>query len=179
MVRTSVNGWPNNLTEPQYCCRILAVNADTEETMDTFLSPNSNGKYQVFFSHKEEDAKVTHCIKDLLDRHTENVNYFISENIEKGTNWRQTIAEQLTLSSFLVLVFTDPNEDWGWCLYETGFFDALTQNPGTTQARRQWSEVLSAEWRLSLANRIASRILRRRLLFPPRRRRSSLQPDVA
>jgi hypothetical protein len=30
----------------------------TEESMDTFLSPNSNGKYQVFFSHKEEDAEV-------------------------------------------------------------------------------------------------------------------------
>src|ERR1700730_14163256 len=104
--------------------------------MDTYLSPSSNEKYQVFFSHKEEDAKVTHCIKDLLDRHTENINYFISENIEKGTNWRQTIAEQLTLSSFLVLVFTDPDEDWGWCLYETGFFDALTPNPGSTQARR-------------------------------------------
>src|ERR1700730_11018994 len=104
--------------------------------MDTFLSPNSNGKYQVFFSHKEEDAKVTHCIKDLLDRHTENVTYFISENIERGTNWRQTIAEELTLSSFLVLVFTDPNKDWKWCLYETGFFDALTRIPNTLHTRR-------------------------------------------
>ncbi|HEY8650787.1 MAG TPA: TIR domain-containing protein [Chthoniobacterales bacterium] len=121
---------PNGSIRPGGQCR------HTEETMDTFLSPNSNGKYQVFFSHKKEDAEVTDCIKGLLDRHTENVDYFISENIEKGTNWRQAIAKQLTLSSFLVLVFTDPNEDWGWCLYETGFFDALTQNPGTTPNRR-------------------------------------------
>ena len=60
----------------------------------------------------------------------------MSKNIEKGTNWRQTIAEQLTLSSFLVLVFTDPSEDWAWCLYETGFFDALTRTPNTMHTRR-------------------------------------------
>src|SRR6267378_3717423 len=60
----------------------------------------------------------------------------MSKNIEKGTNWRQTIAEQLTLSSFLVLVFTDPNEDWAWCLYETGFFDALTRISNTLHTRR-------------------------------------------
>jgi hypothetical protein len=36
----------------------------------------------------------------------------------------------------LVLVFTDPDEDWSWCLYETGFFDALTQLADKTQTRR-------------------------------------------
>jgi hypothetical protein len=33
-------------------------------------------------------------------------------------------------------VFTDPNEDWGWCLYETGFFDALSQIPDSKSTRR-------------------------------------------
>jgi hypothetical protein len=106
------------------------------ENMIEDLSTNSNGEYTVFFSHKVEDQKVTHAIIDLIDRHTERVRCFMSKNIEKGTNWRQTIAEQLTLSSFLVLVFTDPNEDWAWCLYETGFFDALTRIPNTMHTRR-------------------------------------------
>jgi hypothetical protein len=90
---------------------------------------NSNKKYSVFFSHKVNDQKVTSQLKDLLGHHTENIEYFISEDIEKGTRWREIIAERLNLANFLVLVFTDPNEDWEWCLYETGFFDALSQVP--------------------------------------------------
>lgn len=86
-----------------------------------------NLEYSVFFSHKINDEDVTAQIMDLLDRHTKGIKYFVSENIEKGTHWRKTIAECLNLASFLILVFTDPNEDWGWCLYETGFFDALSQ----------------------------------------------------
>ena len=35
-----------------------------------------------------------------------------------------------------MLVFTDPDEDWGWCLYETGFFDALSQIPDSRVKRR-------------------------------------------
>ena len=72
----------------------------------------------------------------MLHRHTDNVQCFISEDIEKGKNWRDEIAQHLKLSSLLVLIFTDPEEDWGWCLYETGFFDALTQIPDLAQARR-------------------------------------------
>jgi hypothetical protein len=92
--------------------------------------------HRIFFSHKHQDEPVTREIISLIHRHTENVKCFISEDIEKGTNWRKAIAEHLTLSSFLVLVFADPEEDWGWCLYETGFFDALSQLPGGTQLRR-------------------------------------------
>ena len=79
---------------------------------------------------------ISRKIIDLLHRHTDNVRCFISEDIEKGKNWRDEIAQHLKLSSLLVLIFTDPEEDWGWCLYETGFFDALTQLPDATQARR-------------------------------------------
>jgi hypothetical protein len=93
-------------------------------------------KYTVFFSHKIGDGNVTRSIIDLLDSHTEGVKYFVSEHIEKGIPWRKAIADQLNISRFLVLVFTDPTENWGWCLYETGFFDALSQIPTTVQKRR-------------------------------------------
>jgi TIR domain len=83
--------------------------------------------YSVFFSHKVGDEGVTKSLIDLLARHTELVDFIISENIEKGKDWRQEIADALSRANFLVLVFTDPNENWGWCLYESGFFDALSQ----------------------------------------------------
>ena len=104
--------------------------------MSEHSSTDPNAEYKIFFSHKVEDEKVANSIINLIERHTERVRCFMSKNIEKGTNWRQTIADQLTLSSFLVLVFTDPNEDWAWCLYETGFFDALTRISNIMPTRR-------------------------------------------
>jgi hypothetical protein len=92
--------------------------------------------HTVFLSHRIKDKHVAHSIKQLLTQHTANVDYFVSEDIEKGANWRKTITAQLHHSRFLVLVFTDPDEDWSWCLYETGFFDALTQTADNTQTRR-------------------------------------------
>jgi hypothetical protein len=103
---------------------------------DTIATPQareSNKKYSVFFSHKVNDQKVTSQLKELLAHHTQNIDYFISEDIEKGTRWREIIAKRLNLANFLVLVFTDPDEDWEWCLYETGFFDALSQVPDSTR----------------------------------------------
>ena len=100
--------------------------------MQAPLSTDTEATYSIFFSHKVIDETVANTLKELLDSHTDNVRYFLSEKIEKGKPFRKIIADELSRSSFLVLVFTDPNEDWGWCLYETGFFDALSQNPGPT-----------------------------------------------
>ena len=122
---------PNFAAEPQ-----RANTENMEEKMAEYLSSDPNAEYKFFFSHKVEDETVAHAIINLIERHTQRVRCFMSKNIEKGTNWRQTIADQLTLSSFLVLVFTDPDEDWAWCLYETGFFDALTRISDTLHTRR-------------------------------------------
>jgi hypothetical protein len=100
-------------------------------------SPSTSGaRCTVFFSHKNEDKLVTKHLIELLDENTENVDYFFSEKIEKGAPWRQEIVKWLDMSSYLVLVFTDPDEDWGWCLYETGFFDALSRYPNSGTERR-------------------------------------------
>src|SRR5215469_15476440 len=104
----------------------------------TTSGADPNGKYSVFFSHKVNDSGVTKSLKKLLDSHTENVVFHISEEIEKGAAWREAIVELLTRANFLVLVFTDPDEDWGWCLYESGFFDALSQIPASSSTRRIW-----------------------------------------
>ena len=92
--------------------------------------------HTAFFRHKLKDEPVTKSICSILQRHTEGVAFFCSADVEKGANWHLAIAEYLTRSSFLVLVSTDTKEDWGWCLYEIGFFDALTRIPGGAQTRR-------------------------------------------
>ena len=61
--------------------------------MNASSPANSGATHTVFFSHKIEDKCVTKDLIDLLDCHTENVQYFVSENIEKGVPWRfQAIA---------------------------------------------------------------------------------------
>jgi hypothetical protein len=107
-----------------------------EEKVTTNSATDANAEYKVFFSHKVKDDTAINSIKNLIEARFERVRCFMSKNIEKGTNWRQAIAEELTDSSFLVLVFTDPTEDWAWCLYETGFFDALTRFPNEMHTRR-------------------------------------------
>jgi hypothetical protein len=94
----------------------------------TVTSTTPPDKYTVFISHRTKDKRVAHSIKTLLSKHTANIDYFVSEEIEKGERWRQVIIDQLQNSHFLILVITDPDENWHWCMYETGFFDALTQN---------------------------------------------------
>jgi hypothetical protein len=104
--------------------------------MEAVAPAEASQGYTVFFSHKHQDEPVTKDIISILHRNTDNVKCFISEDIEKGTKWRDSIAERLTRSSFLVLVFTDPEEDWEWCLYETGFFDALSRISSAAEKRR-------------------------------------------
>jgi hypothetical protein len=61
-------------------------------------------EYTVFVSHKANDEPITNAIIDVLDTHTENINFFISEKIEKGADWRKEIAKCLTSAGFLVSV---------------------------------------------------------------------------
>jgi hypothetical protein len=95
--------------------------------------------YTIFFSHKRRDESAVRAIINIIYHGTENIRCFTSENIEKGIDWRKTLAENLKRASALVLVFTDPEEDWGWVLYETGFFDSLTEDPGPKNSRRIYS----------------------------------------
>jgi hypothetical protein len=47
-------------------------------------SSTGPASYTVFFSHRIKDKHVAHSIKTLLTQHTANVDYFVSEDIEKG-----------------------------------------------------------------------------------------------
>ena len=84
--------------------------------MDAVSISQSTPTHTIFFSHKHHDEPVTKGIISLSRRHTENVQCFVSEDIEKGTNWRRAIAEHLALSGFLVLIFSDPERRLGMVL---------------------------------------------------------------
>lgn len=81
-------------------------------------------KTGVFISHKSEDAKAAQKLQELLERYAKGKRlvFFRSEEIAKGDDWWEAIRRALAKSHIMLLLFTDPNQNWGWCLWEAGLF---------------------------------------------------------
>jgi hypothetical protein len=80
---------------------------------------------RVFVSHKSANAEPTKKLIDILKEHMTNVQFFLSEEIDPGDNWRSEILQKLETSDCLLLLYLDPAQDWSWCLFEAGLFSAL------------------------------------------------------
>jgi hypothetical protein len=79
----------------------------------------------LFISHKGEDAKIAEDVADAIQTLSANVlKCFLSEKIKHGQNWLEELHGFLKASKYLILIYTDPNEDWSWCMYEAGYFSA-------------------------------------------------------
>lgn len=91
---------------------------------------------KVFISHRHEDAYLAAFMKTELHRiiGQDKITIFVSEDIEGGTDWRIGIEKALRQANHLILIYTDPSEDWSWCFYEVGFFQALI---GTDDVKRK------------------------------------------
>jgi hypothetical protein len=84
----------------------------------------------IFISHKSEDLPTAKKIRDSLkelDREDNVLKFFLSEEMPQGEDWYQWIKKRLVESNLLLLLFTDAQQDWGWCLYEAGLFDRLEE----------------------------------------------------
>jgi len=77
----------------------------------------------VFISHKSKDQEGAKLIEELLSGSGGNLlDVFISERIQAGQVWSKKIFEQLGKADYLILLYTDPSEEWDWCLFEAGFY---------------------------------------------------------
>jgi len=92
------------------------------------------GAKTAFLSHKVTDGdlavKCQKALRDLL-----NIKVFMSEDIPKGTNWREDIHSAINKADCFILLFTDPIEDWSWCLYEAGLYGR--SSPQANGSRRR------------------------------------------
>jgi hypothetical protein len=80
---------------------------------------------RVFISHKHDDKNAAKQILEALTKlGQDKLIAFRSEDIRAGDfrGWREALIEQLGLADILILLYTDPEENWDWCLYESGFF---------------------------------------------------------
>jgi TIR domain len=84
------------------------------------------GPAPIFISHRAEYAAIARGLKDVIEAGAQGqVQVFISEDIPRGKQWRQSIEEQLRKADTLFLIYGAPYEDWSWCFYEAGYFSAV------------------------------------------------------
>jgi TIR domain len=79
---------------------------------------------RIFVSHKARNAKITSDMLDILKSGMTGVEFFLSEQIEPGDNWRSDIVREIKSADCLLLLYLDPDQDWSWCMFEAGLFSA-------------------------------------------------------
>lgn len=78
---------------------------------------------KVFISHKVKDRAAADKIRGALNLYgANNLEIFVSERIRAGVAWNEQILKNLEKADWLLLLYTDPSEEWDWCLFEAGFF---------------------------------------------------------
>jgi len=77
----------------------------------------------IFISHKVRDRVAAEKIRRALKLSGgDNLEIFLSERIKAGAEWNKAIWDSLEMADWLLLLYTDPSEEWNWCLFEAGFF---------------------------------------------------------
>ena len=79
---------------------------------------------QIFISHKmPTDTALAEQIAAKLALYAGNqVKVIHAGRFRYGDKWRQRIQEELSQSDWVIFLHTDQDEDWGFCLFELGYF---------------------------------------------------------
>jgi hypothetical protein len=98
-----------------------------------------NQELNIFLSHKlghfEQNARRVAGALALFGG--QNVRITYSANFERGEEWEPKIRAGLAKANWLILLYTGPNVEWDWCLYETGFFRALMEEGKSGRSERR------------------------------------------
>jgi TIR domain len=84
----------------------------------------------IFVSHKSSNAKLANDIIEILKSGMGGVDFFLSEKITPGENWRSDITKAIRSAECLLLLYLDPDQDWRWCMFEAGLFSACKPRNG-------------------------------------------------
>ena len=82
-------------------------------------------KLRIFLSHKlSATENARQFISHLTTFSSHHIEVVASANFRRGEEWEPQIRAALDTADWLMLLFTDMDENWDWCLYETGYFSA-------------------------------------------------------
>jgi hypothetical protein len=81
---------------------------------------------RIFISHKmPTDTALAEQIGSKLALYAGNqVTVTHAGQFRYGENWRARIHTELDAADWLIFLYTDQDEDWGFCLYECGYFQS-------------------------------------------------------
>jgi hypothetical protein len=85
---------------------------------------------RIFVSHKASNGKIVSDMLDILKSGMAGVEFFLSEQIEPGDNWRSDVVKEIKSADCLLLLYLDPDQDWSWCMFEAGLFSAYKPKNG-------------------------------------------------
>jgi hypothetical protein len=97
-----------------------------EDGVVAAASEQSQPKPLLFISHKHSDKPIADVIHDFVrDRSGDRVRVFQSssasaEGPRLGRNLTQELADALWEASMVILVYTSPDHDWSYCMWECG-----------------------------------------------------------
>jgi hypothetical protein len=85
---------------------------------------------RIFISHKmPTDTSLAEDIGKHLSLYGGNqVKVTHAGRFRYGEQWRNRIEKELDEADWLIFLYTDPDEDWGFCLYECGYFRRSMEN---------------------------------------------------
>lgn len=81
-------------------------------------------KLKIFVSYKLAEVDTAQAIVQTLRGASAKLDIRFAAEIPPGTEWRDFIVEHTATANWLILLMTDPDEDWDWCLFECGRFEA-------------------------------------------------------
>jgi hypothetical protein len=81
-------------------------------------------KLKIFVSYKLAEVDTARAIVQALRGASAKLDIQFADEIPAGTKWRDFIVDHTATANWLILLMTDPDEDWDWCLFECGLFEA-------------------------------------------------------
>src|SRR4030095_3468468 len=106
----------------------LADENDAVPAVRKLLPALTEKTLPVFFSYKKKDEHAAKAIVELLrEKSAGKLGIVYQAEFGKdivGRKWRDEIRASIARSNWFILLLPDPSDDWDWCLFETGFFEA-------------------------------------------------------
>jgi hypothetical protein len=106
----------------------LADKPDAVRSIKKLFPAFENKVVSVFFSYKSKEEETARAIVDVLKKKSAGKLDFCyqADFTEKivGKEWRQWIKQNVRKANWFILLLPDPSDDYDWCLFETGQFEA-------------------------------------------------------
>jgi hypothetical protein len=116
---------------------IPAPGGSMEDSVVAAASQQAQRKPLLFISHRHADIGIANAVRDFIsDRSGDKVRVFQSssaaaEGPKFGKDLNEELARALWEASMVILIYTTPDHDWSYCMYECG----LAIEPGTPDTR--------------------------------------------